>query len=335
MPSLSSDDEPASAVTYLDEIDDEDVLRVVRKIRQRGNLPDYRVAAERPRVMYSLDGEMVGSYRVEINTDAASTGVDIDSASAPAAPSTRPRRQKPKKKPDVGLPAPRYTFNESLQENMLEDFHLVHYNYEGESEPKKRSPSQKFPRRRRKAPKIIGSFPAIPERAQSQLGFNLFCGGGSLGCSAADSHSASSKVRQQADELDELPRSPLRRSMNSLRNEVSWLYEDMLGSGSDSETYGSDHESKLSTKESKAGAGSTSFGLGRLWAGFGKKNTDDSCSEDDSSGDDEDDYDYDDLRSELGSLTVASNESSKITAQGVSPRGPQMGYDSSRRHFRA
>jgi hypothetical protein len=334
MPSLSSDDETA-VVTYLDEIDDEDVLRVVRKIRQRGNLPDYQVAEQRPRVMYSLDGEMIGTYRVEINTDAASTGVDIDSASAVAVPSTRPRRQKPKKKPDVGLPAPRYTFNESLQENMLEDFHLVRYNYEGESEPKKRIPSKKSPRRRRKLPRIIGSSPASPKRGQSQLGFNLFCGSGGLACSAADSQSASSKVRQQADEPDELPRSQLRRSMNSLRNEVGWLYDDMLGSGSDSETYGSEHESRSSTKKSKLGAGFTSLGLSRLWAGLGNKDADDDCSEDDSSGDDEDDYDYDDLRSELGSLTVASAESSKLTAEIVSPRGPQMGYSRSRRVFRA
>jgi hypothetical protein len=335
MPSLSSDDETA-AVTYLDEIDDEDVLRVVRKIRQRGNLPHYQVAEQRRRAMYSLDGEMIGSYRVEINTDAASTGADIDSASAVAVPSTRPQRKKPKKKPEVGLPAPHYTFNESLQENMLEDFHLVRYNYEGESEPKKRIPPKKSPRRGRKSPRIIGSSPASPKRAQSQLGFNLFCRSGGLACSAADSQSASSKVRQQADEPDELPRSQLRRSMNSLRNEVGWLYDDMLGSGSDtSSTYGSDHESRSSTKKSKAGAGFTSLGMSRLWAGLGKKDVDDEFSEDDSSSDDEDDYDYDGLRSELGSLTVASAESSKLTAEIVSPRGPQKGYSRSRRVFHA
>jgi hypothetical protein len=334
MPYLGGD--KPGAVTYLDEIDDEDVLRVVRQIRRRGNLPDYRVEEERPHFVYSLDGEMIGSYKVEINTDAASTGVDIDSASAVAAAravaSTPPRRQKPKKKRNEGLPAPRYTFNESLQEDMLEDFHLVRYNYEGESEPKKRSPLRKSPQRRRKTHRIMASAES-PKRAQTQLGFNLLCA-----CLPNASHFVSSKVKKPADETDGPPTSELRRSMNSLRNEASWLYEDMLGSESDSEIYGRDHESTSSNKESKAGAGLTTRGLMRLWAGLGEKNADDYCSEDDSSGDDEDDdeeedyVDDDDLGSEMGSLTVASTESS---TEDVSPRGPRTGYNSSRRNFRA
>jgi hypothetical protein len=332
MPYLSSD-KPA-AVTYLDEIDDEDVLRVVRQIRRRGNLPDIRVAEERPHVVYSLDGEMIGAYKVEINTDAASIDVDIDSASAVASAraiaSTRPpRHQKPKKKADTGLPAPRYTYNESLQEDMLEDFYLVHYNYEGESEPKKRSTPKKSPERRRKSHRIVSSTKS-PKRAQSQLGLNLLCG-----CLPA------TKVQKPVDEPDGPPRSELRRSMNSIRNEVSWLYEDMVGSESDSEIYSPDHESTSSNKESKADGGVTTRGLMRLWAGLGERKADNYYSEDDSSGDDEDEdedekdyyFDVDDLGSEMGSLTVASTESSIVAAEDVSPRGSRTGFKSSKWKF--
>jgi hypothetical protein len=308
MPTLRSD-KPA-AVTYLDEIDDEDVLSIVRQIRRRGNLPDIQVAEARPHVVYSLDGEMIGTYKVEINTDAASVAVDIDSASAVAsaravASTARPpRHQKPKKKPDTGLPAPRYTYNESLQEDMLEDFSLVHYNYEGESEPKKSIPSKKSPQRRHKSHQIVSSA-ASPKRAQTQLGLNLLCG-----CLPG------TQVQKAVDETEGPPRSELRRSMNSLRNEVSWLYDDVLGSESDSEIYGY-QKSTSSNKDSKAGGGVTTRGLMRLWAGLGDKKADDYHSEDDSSSsEDEDDnnFDDDDLGSEMGSLTVASTESSSIIA---------------------
>lgn len=335
MPPLKSY-KPA-AVTYLDEMDDEDVLRVVRQIRRRGNLPDIQVAEERPHVVYSLDGEIIGTYKVEINTDAASiVDVDIDSASAVASAcavasaraiaSTRPRRQKPKKKPDAGLPAPRYTFNESLQEDMLEDFHLVPYKYEGESEPKKRSPAKKSPQRRHKSHRIMSSA-ASPKKVQTSLGLNLLCG-----CLPAV---------KPADEPEGPPRSELRRSMNSLRNEVSWLYEDVVGGESDSEIYGHDHKSTSSNKESKAGTGLSTRELMRLWAGLGEKKADDHHSDDDSSGDeddedydDDDDYyfDVDDLKSEMGSLTVASTDSSILAAEDVSPRGSRTGYSSSRRN---
>jgi hypothetical protein len=319
-----------AAVTYLDEID-EDVLRVVRQIRRRGNLPDIQVAEERPHVMYSLDGETIGSYKVEINTDATSVDVDIDSASAVAsarravAPFTRPRRQKPKKKPDMGLPAPRYTYNESLQEDMLEDFYLVHYNHEGESElKKKRSAAKKSPERRHKSHRIIASVKS-PKRVQTQLGLNLLCG-----CQPA------TEVRKPTDEPDGLYSSELGRSMVSIRNEVSWLYEDVVGGESDSEIYGDDHKSWSSNKESKAGAGVTTRGLMRLWAGLGERKADDYYSEDDSSSYDEDEdedesnFDVYDLRSEMGSLAVASTESSILAEEDVTPRGSRKGYESSR-----
>jgi hypothetical protein len=340
MPSLRSY-KPA-AVTYLDEIDDEDVLRVVRQIRRRGNLPDIQVVEERPHVVYSLDGEIIGAYKVEINTDAASIAVDIDSASAVASParavaSTRPPRQKPKKKADTGLPAPRYTYNESLQEDMLEDFYLVRYKYEGESESetKKRSTPKKSPKkspeRRRKSHRIMSSAKS-PKRAQTQLGLNLLCG-----CLPA------AKVKKPVDEPDGPPSSELRRSMNSIRNEVSWLYDDMLGSESDSEIYGPNLKSKSSNKEPKADGGSTTRGLMRLWAGLGEKKVDDYYSADDSSSDDNDNddddedgderdyyFDVDDLESEMGSLTVASTDSSILAAEDVSLRRSRMGLKSSK-----
>jgi hypothetical protein len=120
--------------------------------------------------------------------------------------------------------------------------------------------------------------------------------------------------------------------MNSLRNEVSWLYEDMVGSESDSDIYGPDHESTRPNKESKADGGLTTRGLMRLWAGLGEKKTDDYYSEDDSSGEDERDhyFDVDDLGSEMGSLTVASTESSILAAEDVSPRGSRTGFKSSK-----
>jgi hypothetical protein len=251
-----------------------------------------------------------------------SIDVDIDSASAVA--SARPRRQKPKKKPDMGLPAPRYTYNESLQEDMLEDFYLVHYNHDGESEPKKkRSAAKKSPERRHKSHRIIASA-ASPKRVQTQLGLNLLCG-----CQPA------TEVRKPTDQPDGLYSSELGRSMISIRNEVSWLYEDVVGGESDSEIYGDDHESWNANKESKAaGAGVTTRGLMRLWAGLGEKKADD-YSEDDSSGDDDDedesDCDVDDLRSGMGSLTVASTEASSLLAEEYgTPRGSWTGYKSSR-----
>jgi hypothetical protein len=325
MPYLKSD-KPA-AVNYLDEVDDQSVLRVVRQIRRRGNLPDVKVAEERPHVMYSLDGEIIGTYKVEINTDAASISVDIDSASAVGSTSavTRPRRRKPKKKPDMGVPAPRYTYNESLQEDMLENFYLVPYNHERESEPKtKRIPPKKSPERRQKPHQIIASAASpkrvqSPKGVQSQLGLNLLCG-----CMPV------TKVRKPIDEPDGPPRSELRRSMNSLRDEARWLYDDVLGTESDSDIYGNDHESTSSNKESKARGGVTSRGLMRLWAGLGDKKVDDHFSEDDSSSDDEDEDEDDDIRSEMGSLTLASTESSSLAQEYVTPRGSRTGHKSSR-----
>jgi hypothetical protein len=327
MPYLS--DKPV-AVSYLDEIDDEDILHVVRKIRKRGNLPDIPVAEERPHVVYSLDGDMVGSYKVEINTDAASTGVDIDSASAVAAtrPSHSPRSHKTKK-PDKGLPEPRYTFNESLQEDMLEDFHLVRYKYEGESDPKIKGFSKKSPRRRRRAPRIVSSYSSVvsesPPRMQTPLGFNLLCGSG--GCLRSANIFTPSKMQKQADEPDEPPKSQLTRSMNSLRNEVSWLYDDMLGSGDDDTLYASDHESKSTTNPK---AGSLGLKLNRLWTGLSlaKKKTDDYCSDDDSSDGDET-FDDDDCGTHIESLTLASTESS-ITAEDL-----PLPRQKDRRSFRA
>jgi hypothetical protein len=331
MPYLKS--EKSAAVTYLDEVDDKSVLKVVRQIRRRGNLPDVKVAEERPHVMYSLDGEVIGSYKVEINTDAASISVDIDSPSAvnsaSAVASTRPRRQKPKKRPDMGVPAPRYTYNEALQEDILEDFYLVPYNHEGVTEPKKKiSPPKKSPERRQKSHQIIASAASpkrvqSPKGVQSQLGLNLLCG-----CMPVK------KVRKPTEEPDGPPRSELRRSMNSLREEARWLYDDVLGTESDSDIYGDDHESTSSNKEAIARGGVTSRGLMRLWAGLGEKKVDENYSEDDSSSDDDDDddfyFDVDDIKSEMGSLTLASTESSSLAQEHVTPRGSRTGHKSSR-----
>lgn len=298
--------------TTLDDIlnDDDVVLKVVNNIRRRGNLPELEPKEKRTHVVYSMDGEAVDSYRVEIQTDAASMLAEIDSASAVAAAVPKPKHRQ---QPEANLPAPRYTFNEALQEDMLENFHLVRYRYEDVDvpPPRRRSPRRKksSSTRKRCKPKsrIVGSTasfdssPPQPKRAQSVLGFNLLCGG--FGCLPS-----TSVAKKPEPEPEEPAPNVLRRSMDSLRHEAKWLYSDMVGSASDSEGgYPSEPESTL-TVEKKAG---WSGGLGRLMTGLGKAS--------DTSEYESEDYSFDDdeTATEMGSLTVASSATeSSISAMG-------------------